>query len=170
MHKLTVLSVLLVSLFLLNGCRTKDVTPTGPTGTAGVKTQSLTAALPAALSVTPATVIAQPVRNPFCPSVAPFTAPFLLVVQNGDVAVSITAITLRFTDNSGAGMPPVTLPAPMITARFGSTLLPPQATRTFPLSFGLGCGTGPTGTLVVTVGTRDADGKAGTSQIGVAVH
>jgi hypothetical protein len=170
MHKLTVVSVLLVSALLLNGCRTKDVTPTGPTRAAGVKTQSSTVTPAAALAVTPATVIAQPVRNPFCPSIAPFTAPFLLVVQNGDVAVSITDITLRFTDNVGAGMPPVTLPAPMITARFGSTLLPPQATRTFPMSFGLGCGTGPTGTLVVTVGVRDADGRAGTSQIDVDVH
>jgi hypothetical protein len=165
MHKLTVPFV--VSVFLLTGCDSTKTAPTGPTGTTP---QSATVTGFMTLAVTPETLTVQPVRNPFCPPVAPFTAPFTLVVRNGNLSLSIVDITMRFTDSSGIRMPPVTLTAPMLSSQFGATQLPPGGARSFPLSLDLGCGASPSGTLTIIVSTRDGNDRQGTLQVSVGVH
>ena len=52
--------------------------------------------------------------NLFCPSVTPFTVQIGIVVQpNGAVGVIVTAIRVNSPIRTGAGMPQVTLPAPV---------------------------------------------------------
>jgi hypothetical protein len=165
MHKLTV--PLVLSVFLLIGCDDKKTTPTGPTG---MTPQSVTVTGFSTLAVTPDTLTVQPVRNPFCPPVAPFTAPFTLIVRNGDVSLTIVDITMRFTDSFGIRMPPVTLTAPMLSSQFGATRVPPGSARSFPLSLDLGCGASPSGTLTIIVSTRDDNDRRGTLQVNVGVH
>ncbi|HYT75398.1 MAG TPA: hypothetical protein VEL79_11660 [Vicinamibacterales bacterium] len=130
----------------------------------------MTGAAATSLSVTPTTLTTQPVANPSCPAVPPFNVPFQLFVQAGDLSTSITNITMQFGDRLGVQMPPVTLPAPALTAQFGSMLVQARSVVTLPLSLSIGCGTGLPGTLVVIVSTRDTHGFVGSSQVSVSVH
>jgi hypothetical protein len=163
MQKLTVIASLVVGAFLATSCgdTTAVVTATGPTTFALV---------PASFSVTPSTVVAQPVRTSFCPAFPPFTAVLNLSISAGSVSVSITEISLRFVDTFGVGMPQVTLPAPVMTTQFGSALVQARQTRVFPLALGLGCGTGQRGTATVVVVIRDANGRMNSGQVSAFVH
>ena len=78
--------------------------------------------------------------------------------------------TMQFRDTLGAHMPPVTLPAPAVTAQFGSPLIPAATVRNLPLTFTFGCGTSLPGTLTVTLNSRDANGRTGSAQITAPVH
>ncbi|HET7618272.1 MAG TPA: hypothetical protein VFK20_07170 [Vicinamibacterales bacterium] len=115
-------------------------------------------------------VFAQPVDLFRCPAVAPFNIQLNLVVHAGDVSLVVTQFRLVFTDTSGSQAPQVTLPAPVPTTQFGSALVAARSAQTFPLAFGLGCGTGHTGTLVIIVDTKDETGRMDSGQISVAVH
>jgi hypothetical protein len=123
------------------------------------------------------TVIAQAVDNPFCPAISPFTVPLDLTVRaNGSSTVIVRGVRLLFTDTAGRRAPevtlpmlPVTLPAPGPTAQFGIVLQAGSAQR-FPLFFGIGCGTGRRGTVVIIVDTSDENGRQRSDQIRVAVR
>ena len=118
----------------------------------------------------PSSVFAQPVDQFVCPSVAPFSVPFNLVVRAGDVDLVVTQVRLLFTDTFGARMPQVTLPAPVMTAEFGSNLVAARSARTFPFRFGVGCDTARTGTIIIVVDTRDERGNDDSGQVTVAVR
>jgi hypothetical protein len=106
------------------------------------------------------TVVAQPVHNPFCPSVAPFTVPFVVVVRpNGALDLVVTQIRMQFIDSRGVRMPQVTLPAPVPTTQIGSALADARGDLRFALSMGIGCGVGRTGTIEVDLDTRDRRGQ-----------
>jgi hypothetical protein len=130
----------------------------------------------ASLSVTPSTLLGQPkpfgTPAPFagCPSVSPFTVPFTLVVTAGNVAFAVTSVTVRFTDSFGAQMPQVTLPAPVPVTPFGTALVQARSGQSFPMSFGIGCGTGTTGTVVILIHTRDVNGRTDTAQLTAVVR
>src|SRR5215831_7597021 len=71
--------------------------PTTPTtfGLAGSSSSSSTATI-SALSDN---IVAQPVAQPFCPTVSPFTVPFVVVVNtNGVPGFVVTNIQMQFTD------------------------------------------------------------------------
>ncbi len=125
-------------------------------------------------AASPAT--AQPVANPFCPGVAPFTLPISVTVRiAGSSTVVINQMRLQFTDSTGRQAPQVTLPmspvtltAPGPTMQFGlptSQLL----VRTFTFNVGIGCGTGNKGTAVVTVDAIDDTDRHLTQQVRVVV-
>jgi hypothetical protein len=122
-------------------------------------------------STTSTTVIAQPVNNAFCPSIAPFNVPIVLVVRpNGSVGLVVTQVRLQFTDNTNRQMPQVTLPAPLPITQFGDALTNSRDALAFSLSLGVGCGIGQTGTVVVLVDTRDGHGRMSTGSVSVNVH
>ncbi len=123
------------------------------------------------LGIDPALVGVQSVAQPFCPPLPPFIGDFDLNVQaTSALDVSLRQVTLTFTDSAGLSAPAVTLPAPALTAQFGSTLIRARSQRAFPFSFPFGCGTGRAGTLVVVVVVQDENGREETARARVAVR
>jgi hypothetical protein len=161
------LSLLVVAAFLVASCSGTDARQnlTQPTVSKGVSSSAIS------VSTTSPMAHVQRVTNPFCPSVAPFNVPLVIVVQPvGTITVDVTAIRLRFFDTSGLAMPQVTLPAPVPTTQFGSALNQARSGFTFPVTLGIGCGTGQEGTVQIVVETRDALGRTGSGNTTVAVR
>jgi hypothetical protein len=154
-------ALLLTAVFATASCDQKTTTPT---------TINFAPASAVLVSSVPATLFAQP-RNSFsCPFVTPFFAPMVVVVQpDGTPGFVVTQIALNFTDRSGQTQPQITLPAPVPTTQFGSALDQSRG-LSFPVTLGLGCGVGRTGTLVVVVDTRDGMGHKGTGQMRLSVN
>jgi hypothetical protein len=114
------------------------------------------------------TVFAQPVGNAFCPRVAPFSVPMVVVVRpGGALDLVVTNIQLQFTDTLGRQQPQVTLPGPVPVTQFGDAL--DRALR-FPVTLGIGCGVGRTGTVVVIVQTRDRPGRHDSGRLSFEVR
>jgi hypothetical protein len=112
-----------------------------------------------------------PTVQPLCPDVPPFLGSLDLIVQvQGNLPVSLQQVQMTFTDNLGLSAPSVTLPAPVLTRQFGSTLIEARSQRTFPLNFPFGCGTSRTGTLVIVVVASDGNGQDFTTGTSVAVR
>lgn len=123
------------------------------------------------LSATAATASAQSVSNFFCPTISPFNVPLVVVVTpSGPSSVIVTEMRLQFVDTSGTRMPQVTLPSPIPTTQFGTDLALSREAQAFPVTLGVGCGTGHTGNLSIFVDTRDALGHRGTGQTTVVVR
>jgi len=159
------MSLLVVAAFLGASCGGTDATSnlTQPS--------SSSSPLSVAVSTTSPIVAAQRVNNPFCPSVSPFNVPIVVIVQpSGGVSVVVTAIRVQFVDTSGAAATQVTLPAPVPTTQFGTALDVARSGQAFPVSIGIGCGTGHMGNLRILVETRDAQGRTGMGQATVRVR
>jgi hypothetical protein len=67
-------------------------------------------------------------------------------------------------------MPTITLPAPVPTSQFGSALEASRGDLRFPLSMGIGCGVGRSGTISVHFNTRDGRGRHGSGHLSVSVR
>jgi hypothetical protein len=160
------ISLLLVAAFLAASCSNTDARHdlTQPTSFGGALSS-------VSVSASPPMAVAQPVSNPFCPSVAPFTLPLVVVVQPNDALdVVVTTIRLQFFDITGNAMPRVTLPAPVPTTQFGIDLANARSAQTFPVDVGIGCETGHTGNVRIAVETRDGQGRTGSAQTTVSVR
>ena len=105
-----------------------------------------------------------------CAAALPFTVPIDLSVRAGGLDVTVTDVTARFVDTFGIPMPPVTLPAPVLTTQFGSMLIAARTERTIPLIVPVGCTNDPRGTIVVVVGTRDGRGHGRSTETRSRVH
>jgi hypothetical protein len=159
------ISLLVVAVSLSASCSGTDAvqSPTQPTESGGALTVGVSTSSPIA--------VAERASNPFCPSVTPFKVPLVVVVQpTGGVSVVVTSIRLQFFDTSGAAAPQVTLPAPVPTTQFGSALASSRSGQSFPLTVGIGCGTGNQGTMQIVVETRDAQGRTGSGRATVSVR
>ena len=156
---------LLAATLLLVSCGDVAVNPASPS-----EAKTLESAGGASFSALSDTVVALPVRQPRCPSVAPLDVPFVLIVRpNDQLGLVVTQLQMQFTDTSGVQMPSVTLPAPLPTTQFGSALSASRGGLQFPLRLGIGCGVGRSGTIVVQVTTRDAQGRLGSGSVRIAV-
>jgi hypothetical protein len=146
MHKLTVVSPLVLAAFLVTACDDAKSNVAAPTtfDAAGVSAD-----------VTAAPPVVQPDGNGGCPA---FAIPLQLSVRTGAQDVAITDITMQFVNSAGIPMPQVTLPAPISTTQFGSALIAARSVRTIPLIVPVGCTTDLTGTVVVILGTQDGRG------------
>ncbi|HXW07448.1 MAG TPA: hypothetical protein VD833_19580 [Vicinamibacterales bacterium] len=163
--------LLAAGILLSPSCSDGDATQSA-TGPTFVASSSLTvrAASP--------TVRAQPVGRPSCPSVAPFTVPIVIVITStGPDDVVVTGFRLQFTDTLGRRTPQVNLGMPQVTAPMPPVTLPAPVpsdqtafTRTVPLSFGIGCDTGTSGTIVIVVDTSDRHGRRRGHEVTVAVQ
>lgn len=159
------ISLLVVTAFLCASCSGTDagLNLTQPTQSSN--------SLSVAVSTTSPMVVAERVSNPFCPSAAPFNVPLVIVVRpDGAVSVIVTAIRVQFFDTSGTGAPQVTLPAPVPMTQFGSALANARSPQAFPVTLGIGCGTGHEGTVRILVETRDAQGRTGSGRATVSVR
>ena len=159
------ISLLVVTGVLTASCSGTDATqsltqPTSPVG-----------ALSVAVSTTSPIALAERVSNPFCPSVTPFRVPLVVIVEPDDGGpVIVTSIRAQFVDSSGTSAAQVTLPAPVPTTQFGSALEKARSGQAFPVTIGIGCGTGRTGRVQVFVEARDALGRTRSGVTTVSVR
>ena len=157
-------AILIAAALVASSCSDSKL-PTTPTtfGPAGTSSS-------ASISALSDNIVAQPVGNFFCPTVAPFTAPFVVVVSaNGMPGLVVTQLQMQFTDLAGTHMPTVTLPAPVPTQEFGSELTAARELR-FPLALGVGCGVGRAGTIVVGFDAHDRSGHKTSGQTKITVR
>jgi hypothetical protein len=138
--------------------------PTTPTtfGVAGSSSSSVS------INALRDNIVAQPVTNAFCPVVAPFAVPFVVVVNGGSDLV-VTQFRMQFTDIAGTHMPSVTVPAPVPTQEFGTELANARDQR-FPLNLGIGCGVGRAGIIVVGFDAHDRSGHQTSGQTKITVQ
>lgn len=142
--------------------------PTTPTtfGVAGSSSSSSNVSI-SALSDN---IVAQPVARPFCPTVAPFNVPFVIVLNtNGATGVVVSNFSMQFTDLAGTHLPSITIPAPVPIQEFGTELTNARDLR-FPLSMGIGCGVGRSGVIVVSFDATDRGGNKSTGQTRITVR
>jgi hypothetical protein len=158
------ISLLVFAAFLPASCGGSDAPPnvTQPT--------PFSTASKVSVSTTSSLALAQPVNNPRCPSVAPFSVPLVIVVQPDVSTVVVTGIRMQFFDTSGMSMPQVTLPAPVPTTQIGTALADARSAKVFPVTLGIGCGTGHLGDVQILVETRDAQGRTGSGRASVTVR
>jgi hypothetical protein len=122
------------------------------------------------MEVVPAVITARPNTRVSCPENPPFVGTLSVNIHPGVSALTVTNVQLKFTEAGTLTAPQVTLPAPVPTTQFGSTLVAARAGASFPFSFGFGCGTGRTGTLVVIVVTIDDRGRTNVNEMTVRVQ
>jgi hypothetical protein len=153
MHKLTVVSTLVLSAFLASGCDDTKSSVAAPTtlNAGGVSA-----------SVTAGSAVADPNVSGTCPA---FTIPLSIVVQAGVSGLTVTDVSARFIDSLGVAMPQVTLPAPVPMTQFGSELIDARSPRTIPFTLPIGCTLGRGGTVVVLLSTRDRHGRTTTTTV-----
>jgi hypothetical protein len=162
------LALSLTAVLLAVSCSDSNL-PTTPTtfGTAGSSSSSSANVSINALSDN---IVAQPVASSFCPTVAPFNVPFVVVVNSGGASgVVVTQFHMQFTDIAGTHMPSVTIPAPVPIQEFGTELTQARDLR-FPLSLGVGCGVGRAGTIVVGFDATDRAGHKSSGQTRITVR
>lgn len=105
-----------------------------------------------------------------CPVTSPFFAPFNLVIQAGGAAeLHLQQVQMQFVDILGSAESFTELGSPQLATMFGTTVIPPFATRTFPFALPFGCAAGRVG-VVNIVAVTDADGHAGTISLRVNVR
>lgn len=166
MHKLAVLSTLVLSASLATACDNNKSTVAEPTPINAVGVSA---------DVKIAAAVVDPVSDRNCRAL---TIPLDLTVRAGDLAVALTGVTMRFESSSDVPGPQSTLPAPPLpsapiptnpapvpTTQFGSELMAARSVRTFALSLPIGCITNPSGTVIVIVGTRDGFGRRGSVEV-----
>lgn len=124
------------------------------------------------VGINPSSLASELINNSVaCPAVQPFLVRFnLLIRADGDSAVFISSVQMRFTDTFGIAAPDVTLTAPAFTRQFGTELVEARSERTFPVDFRFGCGTGRRGTIVVVTNTRDRNGRDFTNETRATVQ
>lgn len=165
--QMTALAILSTAL-LATGC-TDSTDSRAPMSPAGPTVPQL--AGPPSFSIKPSPVSPQIIGTPLCPELPPFLVPFnLTVLADASSSVFLTEVGLRFVDSSGVSAPQITLPAPVLTAQFGSALVEARSRRTFPFDFRFGCGTGRFGTIVVDVKTKDKNGRGRSDKITLSVR
>jgi hypothetical protein len=155
----------LLCVTLAAACSDDATSPTSPT------TQASIEAPRASFGLVSDIVVAQPLSYWQCPFTPPYAVPFVVFVQrDGDPRLVVTQFQLRFTDTGGMSMPMITLPAPVPTTQFGSALEASRGDLRFPLSMGIGCGVGRSGTISVHFNTRDGRGRHGSGHLSVSVR
>ena len=165
-HSFRIVIALSLSTMLLASCSGANApiapTESGAGGASGV-----------VVTATAASTSALPVSNALCPAVAPFTVPVGVMVQStGKSEVTVTSIRVVFTDTAGFQAPAVTIPMPAALPAPGPTPVFGTATQggsRFPVSLGIGCGTGTRGNVVIIVETTDSKGRRATNQVTVPV-
>jgi hypothetical protein len=131
----------------------------------------LSSTLSTSVNVQPSVVAAESISSPSCPTLPPFAGSVSVNVKaTGEIGVSLQRVQMTFTDTVGLTAPQVTLPAPVLTRQFGSTLVEARSQRTFPFTFPFGCNTRRTGTLVVVVTVNDDHGRETTTEARVPVR
>jgi len=143
-----------------NGSGQRVVNPT-PIATAGASRS---------FSIQPSDVATETVTNSACPALPPFVGSLNMNVQAVDSPLSLSLVRMTFTDAVGLQAPEVTLPAPVMTRQFGSTLVEARSQRTFSFTFPFGCNTSRTGSLLVVVVVSDADGRQTTREMRLPVR
>jgi hypothetical protein len=121
-------------------------------------------------SIQASDVATEAVTQSSCPVIPPFVGSLSMNVQAVDFPLSLSLVRMTFTDGVGLQAPAVTLPAPVMTRQFGSTLVEARSQRTFFFNFPFGCDTSRTGTLLVVVVVRDPDGREMTKEMRLPVR
>jgi len=154
---------IVVVAFLASACSdtAAPMTTTGPT-TVSVRSADFSASTGA--------VFSQQMGKTACPAFPPFVIPVDLIVRvNGGFNVFLINVNMQFVDSTGIVMPQMTLPAPQLTAQFGTALVQARSSRTFPFTIPVGCGSQQKGTLTIQARTRDEQGREDSGQVSLKV-
>ena len=144
-----------------DGTGQRVVNPT-PLATVGAASRSV--------NIQASDVATEAVTQSTCPVVPPFVGSLSVNVEAVDFPLSLSLVRMTFTDAVGLQAPSVTLPAPVMTRQFGSTLVAARSQRSFFLEFPFGCGTSRNGTLLVVVVVTDPDGRETTREMRLPVR
>lgn len=157
-------AVLFAVSALAAGCSDTDArfAATSPTGFG--MSDSVTA------EIAPPLISSRPTGQSACPDVSPFVGSLTMNIRAAGLGLRLHEVRLVFTDINGLTAPPITLPAPVLTSQFGSTLIAARSTRAFPFSFPLGCFSRHAGTLVIVIVTVDERGREVTNELRVGVQ
>jgi len=156
-------ATIVVVAFLASACSdtAAPMTTTGPT-TVSVRSADFSASTGA--------VFSQQMGKTACPAFPPFVIPVDLIVRvNGGFNVFLINVNMQFVDSTGIVMPQMTLPAPQLTAQFGTALVQARSSRTFPFTIPVGCGSQQKGTLTIQARTRDEQGREESGQVSLKV-
>jgi hypothetical protein len=134
-----------------------------------IATAGSSAASPS-VRIQPSSIRAEPVSQPRCPVIPPFVGSLDVRVEAVDFPLSVNLVNMTFTDTTGLMAPAVTLPAPVLTRQFGSTLVEARSVRSFPVRFPFGCDTRSTGAITVVVVVSDTNGRETTREVRVPVQ
>ncbi len=121
------------------------------------------------LRLRPISPFPQPIPIATCPSVQPFIARFDIVIATSRIDHDMEEIDVWFSDRRGTSGRTTTLDRSHIARDFGSTTIIGGQSRVLPFSHGFGCGTLTSGTLVVVVRLRDANGGGHTVRNELAI-
>jgi hypothetical protein len=111
-----------------------------------------------ALHLRPIAPFPQPIPIPICPSVQPFVARFEVVIDGARIDLDLEIIEVWFSDRRGRAGPTLTLGSTDIDRQFGSRTVAAGRSRVLLMTHGFGCGTLTSGTIIVIVRLRDANG------------
>lgn len=163
MRKYAACLALVMAVMSTSACDSDGTGPVYPSPLA-------TVGAPPSISIQPSRIAAETVTHPSCPVIPPFIGSLNVHVQAVDFPLSVSHVQMTFRDSDGLTAPAVTLPAPVLTRQFGSTLVEARSRRTFAFTFPFGCTTRRTGTLVVVVITTDPGGREITNELRVPVQ
>jgi hypothetical protein len=93
-----------------------------------------------------------------CPSLAPFSFPFILNVTAGTRPLTLAEVRIQPTNPFGRTEPPTIFDSSSLTRRFGSVTVASFAVRQFPFTHNFSCSTRG-GMLDVSVTTTDGTGR-----------
>ena len=104
-----------------------------------------------------------------CPSLAPFSFPFILNITAGTRPLTLAEVRIQPTNPFGRTEPPTIFDSSSLTRRFGSATVDSFAVRQFPFAHNLSCAARGT-MLAVSVTTRYGRGMNRVSTHEVAVN
>jgi hypothetical protein len=151
-----VLSIaILLTCCILPACDDADLPPTSPT------------AFKNELDVVRIAPASFPLAS-HCPSVAPFSVPFILNVTAGTAPLILSEVRIQPTNPFGRTSPPTIFDSASLTRQFGSVTVERFAVRQFPFAHPFFCDmTGSTLGVSVTTTDRSGMGRVSTLQVPV---
>jgi hypothetical protein len=112
----------------------------------------------------------QSILQPNCPTVPPFSVPFIVNVRAGALPVTLTEVRVQASDAFRIQAPPTIFDSSSLTRNFGSATIDSFAARAFPFTFGFGCGLQGIVVLNLAVTTVDSSGASRVTPLAVSVR
>ncbi|MCA1560195.1 MAG: hypothetical protein LC804_07985 [Acidobacteria bacterium] len=123
-----------------------------------------------ALHLRPIAPFPQSIPVPTCPAVQPFVARFEVTIGGGRIEHNLDRIDVWFSDGRGNAGPTITFGSADIARQFGSTTVAAGRSRVLVMTHAFGCGTLASGTVIVFVRLRDANGAMHSMQEGLSTE
>jgi hypothetical protein len=153
----SVISIVVVC-FVLSGCDDAE-DAVAPSPSAFTNTLDLVRIIPSPLTGFPS----------HCPSLSPFSVPFILNVTAGTSPLLLSEVRIQPTNPFGRTSPPTIFDSSSLTRRFGSVMIDSFGVRQFPFTHDFSCDMRGS-MLDVSVRTTDGVGMNRVSTVQVPVY